>query len=129
MKRISFTVFGIPKTKGSTKSFRHPRTGKLITTSATKGLKAWEKAIYWEARRHWDYAPSTGPFEVVLRFFFAKPKKPNWSYPLLDLDKLCRSAVDSMTGALWTDDKHVCTIHAQKLWDTVNRVEIEVVAR
>lgn len=122
-----FEVPGEAKPKGSTKSF--VRRGRIITTSTTKDLKSWEQAIYLEAKQRWGCKPSCRQFSVGLDFYFARPKKPKWPYPPLDLDKLCRAAIDGMTGAIWEDDRHVVNIVANKCWDETSRLEIEVLER
>lgn len=131
---ITFTCYGNPRPKGSTKSFAFVRKGAQVTvkggsvkgvsvatTSMTVGLKDWERAVATEAkvalslalreeRRH-----STMLCEpVYLEMFFVMPRPqrlkglrnvPCDQAP--DGSKLWRAAEDALIGVLFDDDKRV----------------------
>lgn len=129
----SFHVSGKPMTKGSTKSFINPKTGRLVTQSTNKLLKDWEALIAREYRSKIGIM-HTGPVKVSLVFKFVRPlshikKGPNQSiklkywaplYPTSracgDIDKLIRAVLDALTGKAYADDSQVINISAFKTY-------------
>jgi len=57
------------------------------------------------------------PLEVRLLFGVAKPKSHR-KYPAVkpDLDNLIKSILDCANGILWSDDKLICRILAEKIY-------------
>jgi Holliday junction resolvase RusA-like endonuclease len=83
---------------------------------------AAQKAIGWG-----EPAGSNVAIRLTLEFYFRRPKtsKAMDKTTRPDLDKLCRSIGDSLTGVIFEDDSQVTEIHATKLFGEP-RVEIRV---
>lgn len=122
---ITFTVFGIPKPKGSLKPFTYQKEGKTkVAMSRDKKHVDWENLVRNEAQRHAQNGYSTNPLRIKLEFYLTKPKSRirkysnPYPYPSTrpDLDKLVRSILDSLTGVLFKDDSQVCEIEAFKMY-------------
>ena len=117
---LTFTVYGTPSPKGSTRAFVPKGWTRPIITSATKGLKAWESKIAAAAGAQANGTLLTGPVIVTIAFYLPRPlslkkgavmhtKRP-------DLDKLIRGATDALNGILWKDDAQVVNIAATKAY-------------
>jgi len=116
-----FSVEGLsPAPQGSK---RHVGGGRMIESSAK--VKPWREAVRQEALA--TGAPMVaGPVFVQLTFRFIRPKghhnakgmiKPSAPIDHVkrpDLDKLVRSTLDGLTGALFTDDSQVAFMVASK---------------
>jgi crossover junction endodeoxyribonuclease RusA len=117
---IRFTVYGKPEPKGSTRSFQHAATGRVVTTADAKGLKLWAYTVRSAAQERAGVLLE-GPVRLELGFFLTRPrsvsvrKRP---YPTAkpDLDKLTRAVKDALTGVLWQDDAQVVLLIAQKVY-------------
>lgn len=124
-----FFVAGTPQQKGSTKSFTHPRTRKIITLSANDKLKFWESNVRAVAHGVWEGAPSDRPVHVNVVFFFDRPCShcgtgrnagilktgaPKEHVKNPDLDKLVRGLLDGLTEVVFKDDRQVISITARK---------------
>jgi Holliday junction resolvase RusA-like endonuclease len=128
---ITFRIYGIPQTKGSTKSFMRPGMRFPIVTNDNPKNKGWAQTVSGEAQRNRPPAPLTGPVCLELRFFMPKPK----SYPKTktlfatkrpDLDKMVRSIKDALKGVMYLDDAQVVWMKACKYYDDAPGVEIRV---
>ncbi len=125
---INFTVYGNPVPKGSTKAF--VVNGRACTTNANPKTKAWQGLISSEAQRHRPDELYDGAVGISLLFYFQRPasvsekKRPHMTVKP-DSDKLIRSALDGLTGIIFTDDARVTHIIASKHYGTP-RVEITV---
>jgi Holliday junction resolvase RusA-like endonuclease len=68
------------------------------------------------------------PVSLCLTFYFEKPpsvaKKRTECVVKPDIDKICRSTFDALTGVLFKDDAQVVEIVARKQYGTPERVEI-----
>jgi hypothetical protein len=150
--RASFFVEGVPISQGS-KSARVVK-GKAILTDgfgkAPARLKAWRKNV-WATASEWriDNADVPGVcadqpysreelrtlvYDVHLQFFLPKPKSVKRLLPTVkpDIDKLCRSVLDALTGTLYHDDSQVCRLTASKDYATGSQkpgVQIDIIAR
>lgn len=118
---ISFTVYGDPLPKGSTRAFMPKGARFPIITSATKGLKAWEQKIAGAAQIKASGILMVGALNLTVTFFLARPKYlgkkigvPHIKRP--DLDKLIRGATDALTGTVWKDDAQLVEIAATKCY-------------
>jgi Holliday junction resolvase RusA-like endonuclease len=104
-----------------------------VLTSTNKQLKSFRQEV---ASAALNAVGNVMPFgkhvPVVMRvwFYLAKPDScPRKRYlPIVkpDLDKLCRSVSDSLTGIVFFDDAQIVQIEAYKFYDLPERVEIEV---
>lgn len=112
---LSFSVFGVPESQGSMKAY--VRGGKAVITSSNEKLRPWRESVTWAARdalgRIPGWTPIEGPVMVGITFYMPRPKsapKTRDIYPITgkDLDKMCRSTLDSMTNAgVYIDDSQV----------------------
>jgi crossover junction endodeoxyribonuclease RusA len=115
---VEFTCYGKPATKGSTRSFVHRRTGRVVTMADAKGLGAWSAVVRTEAQAHAGELVE-GPVGINLTFGLTRPKSVSvrqrpWPTAKPDLDKLVRAVKDSLTGVLWRDDAQVVRVFAEK---------------
>ena len=121
----SFWVVGTPQTQGSMRAFVIGK--RAVVTSTNKQLKPWRERVAEAAREAgWGDELIDGPVHVGMQFHVARPRshfnakglKPN--APMLpashvgDLDKLVRAIGDALTGVIWTDDRRIVSIVAQK---------------
>ena len=120
---ISFFVPGIAKTAGSKKSFRHAKTGKIITLDDCDKSEDWKVAVRAEAYRAMSGdIPFACPVSLVVEFRMQrpryhygtgrnasklKPSAPEWHATKPDATKLLRCIEDAMTGIVWADDAQV----------------------
>lgn len=129
-----FRVLGTPVTKGSTRSFIHKATGKVITMRSNAAKQdRWDARIEAAARAAGCTVRATGPCFVGLLFEFDRPKnhyRTGKNAHLLradaphrpiaggrnDLDKLVRAVLDALTGVAWVDDSQVVHVSADKLF-------------
>lgn len=133
MRTVEFTVFGMPKPKGSTRSFamrvkgRFRRNGeplyRAVTTTDNPGLKSWESVVRFEAQRVMRADPRVFDGAVKFAAVFHLPRPGSVSlkkrpFPIVkpDCDKLTRAAIDPLTGVLFKDDAQVCRIETTKLY-------------
>ena len=116
-----FHVVGItPAPQGSK---RHVGGGRMVESSAK--VKPWREAIRQEALKT-GLAISDQPIYLHLLFRFrrpqghhnsrgeVKPSAPKTHITRPDLDKLCRSTLDGLTGVLFRDDSQVAFLVASK---------------
>jgi Holliday junction resolvase RusA-like endonuclease len=121
-RTVSFTVTGVARPKGSTRSWRHPATGAIITGPASGGLKGWESAVRAQAQRLAEQRVFFGgPVRLLVTFTFARPKsvsvkKRAYMVVAPDLSKLVRGIEDAMTGVLYRDDSQITEIVARKVY-------------
>ncbi len=143
--RLAFDVEGIPKTKGSMRSWLNKRTGRIVTHNDDPRTAAWERRVHLEAvaaARRAALRPFSGA--VVVSLTFRLPRPPSSvrrdgtpraraePWPLKkrsgDLDKLQRPVLDALTGIAWSDDAQVVGVAATKEWATrERRAGVEVV--
>lgn len=119
----SFFVVGVPRPKGNAKIFG----GRLVLGDAK--AKRWEREVAKVAASHAPDDLLDGPCNVSLRFCMERPKKTK--YPLApcgtpDLDKLCRCALDALTGVILRDDARVVRLSAWKEWASYSGVDVLV---
>jgi Holliday junction resolvase RusA-like endonuclease len=133
--KIEFTVLGHPTPQGSTKGFLVK--GKVHITSANAQMKPWRQQIGWtalNARAKAGYSDIFAGKHVPVRarflFYLAPPQTmpKGRTQPAVkpDLDKLCRSTFDALSGILWLDDAQVVDLSARKDYDLPERAEISV---
>jgi Holliday junction resolvase RusA-like endonuclease len=132
---ISFTVFGTPIPQGSTKAFIPKGWTRAVITTDNKKLKPWRQQVSQAAMAaladaQGEMIPRGSPVQVVVHFFFAKPKSAKKATmektTKPDLDKLERALYDSLTGILFEDDSQIVLSCAQKAFGLPERTEIRV---
>ena len=139
-----FTVLGRPQQKGSKRSVWRPRKGggiNIYQVDANEKAKPWQRAVQLAAYEASGGAVLYGPVMVTLRFYFPRPRghygtgsnaqRLRASAPLEmttmpDIDKLVRTALDGLTGALIGDDRQVVQVLARKSYDEPERLEVAV---
>jgi Holliday junction resolvase RusA-like endonuclease len=126
---LTFALHGLPISQGS-KSFKGiSRSGRAIMVESSKALKPWRGMVQTAIRAAIAQAPAPpagwpllGPIAVELCFTMRKPasapkRRRTWPVVYPDIDKICRSALDSATLAgLWGDDSQVVDLHAWKVY-------------
>lgn len=125
------TVYGIPQSKGSTRSFVNG--GRVVTTSTNKNLAAWSALVADAAQRAALGEPLlAGPVVAWVTFYLPKPKSARRSdiYPAKkpDVDKLLRAALDPLIGRWFKDDAQVVSVRMSKVYGDPPRIEITVAA-
>jgi Holliday junction resolvase RusA-like endonuclease len=134
-KTIAFTVYGKSEPQGSSKAFIIG--GKARITSDNSKLKPFRSEVTRVAIEAVKLnAPScVGPLFVhheavkaTFIFHFRRPasipKKRTEYVVKPDIDKLCRSICDGLTGVVWHDDAQVVGLYAIKVYGDVERVDI-----
>jgi len=127
---ISFTAYGIPQPKGSTKAF--VVKGRAITTSDNTKLKPWHEVVAYAAQAHRPKGGIIrGAVAVELSFYLLRPKsvsekkRPHHTVKP-DIDKLARGVLDALKGVIYSDDSVVVDLHPRKAYGNPPRVEITV---
>lgn len=130
LRRVSFTVAGMPAPQGSKRAFANHKTGKIVVTEmAGEKLVEWRsrltseawRAMYDGGRLDLRQPPLTGPLGVSLAFTLPKPKsapknRRTWPDKRPDLDKLVRSTLDGLTGPVFADDAQVIMLESFKYY-------------
>lgn len=131
---IHFQVRGLPVAQGSPRGFVAGGRAVVVSGATGKGshgraLADWRHSIASEARSAMDGLPTFGgPVRVIARFVLSRPRSHFRSdqvslakgaprYPRLDIDKLARALLDSLTGVAIDDDSQVTWLSAEKAWD------------
>lgn len=135
---IQFRVYGIPKTKGSTKGFPiRKKNGniRVIITNMCKDEKPWALEVGRIARENKRSSLWEGPVRLSLVFYLPKPayvKKAEargeicYADKRPDLDKLTRSVKDAIKGIIYIDDSQVIQSICQKQYDNLPGVLVEL---
>jgi crossover junction endodeoxyribonuclease RusA len=103
--RLAFRVDGFPQTKGSWKVAGRKRNGAPRMLPDNPEETAWADTVAWAARAELrGHQADARRYAVALDFTLVPPKGRAHRR---DLDKLCRSCLDALTGIIWTDDEQV----------------------
>jgi Holliday junction resolvase RusA-like endonuclease len=129
---VKFTVLGVPQPQGSSRAFIPKGWSRAIITSANPKNKSWRQEVAGAALCEMKEHKPSGrgmPMRVMLAFYFQRPKSvkvlaEKTTKP--DIDKLCRSAIDALTGIAFEDDSQVTELFATKAFGNPPRVEITV---
>jgi Holliday junction resolvase RusA-like endonuclease len=134
---VQFDVPGMPAQQGSKTGFVVGKRAILVDANEKK-LKPYRGAIQDEARKAMNgELPFMLPCEVSLVFTYpwlkmhlradgtVKAKTP-WKSTQPDLDKLCRAAIDSLTGIVYKDDGQVYQLRATKMFGATASTSIRV---
>lgn len=117
---ITFTVYGIPQSQGSTRAFIPKGWKRAIITSDNPKNKGWRQLVAEGASRALDgyRSQSQGAVRLQVDFYLPRPKglpkKVRRHLKKPDIDKLVRSVSDALTGVVWRDDSQVVEVHARK---------------
>ena len=102
---------------------------RAIVTSDNSKLKPWRQEITATAiGLGLKQIGRETAVEISLNFYFAKPKSVKRIACTVkpDIDKICRSFLDGITGVLIEDDCQVIELHAQKHYGGPERVEVQI---
>jgi Holliday junction resolvase RusA-like endonuclease len=135
MSILRFTAFVHPEPQGSSKAFII--AGRAHITSANTKLKPFRSEVTRcaivaakEANIAIPMAEKHVPVRVSFDCFFNRsesiPKKRLYPSVKPDIDKICRSVLDSLTGVAFYDDGQVVEIEANKHYGSPERVEVTV---
>lgn len=135
MSKLAIKVAGEAKPQGSKTGFINPRTGKVILTEASKGLKPWRQIVSDQVRlqaaaQNWQIAVKDQALKVRISFGLKQPIKLLRAHHTTkpDLDKLIRAILDGITqaGNVWADDSQVIELISSKHYSLQPAVEIEI---
>lgn len=113
--RLSFTVVGVPQTKGSWRPGRNRRTGRVVLRPDNEAEPAWAQAVAWAARAQMRGRQANAwLYRVTMVFRLVRPTSRRRTHRR-DIDKLVRSCLDALTKIVWHDDEQVVEITASKL--------------
>jgi Holliday junction resolvase RusA-like endonuclease len=133
---IRFVVFGRPQQKGSKRAF--VVKGRAVMADANVKAKPWASQVTAAAREAYQGDLLRDAVEVDLGFFFARPKShfgvrqtvlpsaPRHMITAPDCDKLCRCALDALTGVVFKDDSQITLLTARKGYGEPERLEVTV---
>jgi len=153
-KRIKFTVYGKPQSRGSKQaSVRYGRDGKpiskdgrVLTFAKDSNPKstAWMEMVTSAAAKAYSGNLLTGAVRLSVQFFFARPKAhygsgrnaslmkesaPAMHIQTPDFSKCMRAVEDALTGVVWRDDCQIVGygVANGKYWTNGQaRAEIEI---
>lgn len=125
----TFTISGRCPTKGSTRSFVNPKTGRVVTLADNKTLKQWTIDARVQARLA-KVPMIYKPFGVAMdvRVEFLKPKTAKQTAPTVrpDVDKLLRAVLDALTNVAYQDDSQVVAVTTTKAYGPSERVIVTI---
>lgn len=140
---LAFTIYRdkVP-TQGSKTSFKHARTGKVITKESSKGLRSWRNdvanaaiAAYGEGRslmtgpilmRTVIYRAPTQGLTLKDGSLSAKGKREPVPITRPDLLKQMRGIEDALTGVIYKDDSQISDHSVMGRWGEPARVDIKI---
>lgn len=129
---LTFTVPGVPVPQGSKMPWG---------AEANPHVKSWRESVAAAAAEVMANGPVDGPVNVIVDFFFPRPKghfgsgrnaerlkdsAPIWHSAKPDLDKLQRALGDAMTGVVVRDDSQVASWHVRKLYGSQPHASVRV---
>ena len=133
--KVSFVCYGHPQAQGSSRAFVPKGWTRPVITSANPKLKSWRQelcgaakdAVFQSTQTGWPI-PAGVPVKIVLKLYYAPPKKAKGTYKPTrpDADKALRGISDSLTGIVIHDDSQIAVVHMEKLFGMPERAEIEV---
>lgn len=115
---VCFTVNGQPRAKGSWSAYAR-KDGRGVVFTQAQTITQWQRRVATVARQHrpasWDMA---APMQLEVVFSMPRPKRSKHELHVVkpDLDKLCRTICDALTGSLYDDDSQVFSISARKCY-------------
>jgi Holliday junction resolvase RusA-like endonuclease len=126
---FTFVIEGRCPTKGSTKSFIDPKSGRVITKADNAKLSRWTrdaKSLIRACRPAMIHKPDG--VNLSVRFEFLKPKSVDRALPTVrpDIDKTLRAVLDVLTGLCYADDSQVVYVATAKVYGASERVIVEV---
>jgi Holliday junction resolvase RusA-like endonuclease len=132
MNEITFTVDGEPI------ALKRHRTSRGRTYDPSSSDK---DDFLLLSKIHKPKTPLQIPLRVVLLFGFSRPKShfgtgrnadkikdksPFWKTSVPDNDNLAKFVCDALNGVFWKDDSYIVSLHVQKFYTRVPRVEVTI---
>ncbi len=119
---IEFTIPIEPVAKA------RPRLGRGGHVFTPPKTKKFESQFVQLAKKFQPTLPRSGPIEVRLGFFVAKPKSTKRHYPTIkpDVDNLAKAVLDAMNGRFYEDDSQVVTLTLTKRYSIDPRIEVYI---
>lgn len=133
---VRFTVWGVPVAEGSMRAFVVGRHA-MVTHDNKPKLGPYRQAVAAEARKAMgDIDPTGAAVHVACTFTLPRPtshflpvnsrrpyREVKVAAPISpitkpDIDKLARSVLDALTGAVFHDDSQVVSLTLVKLYGT-----------
>ena len=135
---IEFRVPGVAAPQGSKKAFR-TRGGRIALVESCARVKPYRATVALAAREVWAEGATHGTVGVSIAFTFVRPKSHYNAKGVLragvathpgkgigDLDKLCRAAIDGLTGIIYVDDSQVVSLVATKAYGNTAESRISI---
>lgn len=129
MRRVEFTVIGLPAPQGSKRAITHRSTGRAVVIESSKRVKPWRDDVARAAEAAMNGAALiTGAVRLDVTFLFLRPRShfrtngelsaraPQFKSGVPDLSKLVRSTEDALTARVWADDAQVIDCRSRKLY-------------
>lgn len=145
MSSISFSVPGMPGTKGSAKAFVIPGTNRATVVNDNPKTKPWAALVSLLAKQEMaGAAPWDGPVSVQVIFHLPRPKShylpatkkrpggmlrldaPHRHTSKPDGDKMERAAWDALTGIAFKDDSQIAAWSGGKVYADAPGTSIRV---
>lgn len=126
---LTFTVVGLPQTKGSGRAIVSKTTGRAFYKPDNPKTKSWQQTIAATAsvallrQEHRGCRFTEGGLYLEVGFYLPRPKalmtktKAVMTFPHTkkpDLDKLIRATKDALSSVVWSDDAQVVHVVARK---------------
>lgn len=119
-RALHFHVQGLPKSKGSLKSY-----GRGAMVEAVEGSADWRELVAWraaQARRREEFDRIDRPEAAVVTATFVFTRRPRSTFfpttrSTYDVDKLARNLLDALQDAnVIEDDSQVVRLVTEKAW-------------
>lgn len=131
---ITFTAYGVPVPKGSTRAFMPKGARFPVVTEDNERTRPWAAIVKDAAHELIGSDRVLYPVEpICVRAMFYLPRPISLPRRVLfhlkkpDLDKLQRAVLDALKGVVWRDDAQVMRISAGKDYTGgMPRAEIEI---
>ena len=135
---IEFRVPGVAAPQGSKNAFK-TRGGRIALVESCARVKPYRATVALAARDVWAEGATHGTVGVSIAFTFVRPKSHYNAKGVLragvathpgkgvgDLDKLCRAAIDGLTGIIYVDDSQVVSLVATKAYGNTAESRISI---
>lgn len=110
----TFTWPGRPRGQGRPRFVR--ATGMAYKAPDDKAFE--QELLQAYQARHGAKPPLAGPFAIDIVAIYPPPKRLARALPTVkpDLDNICKSVLDALSGTAYTDDKNNVTLEARKVY-------------
>ena len=142
---LRFVVFGRPQGKGSKRVLPIRNSRKVVLVDSNRNARPWANRVADSAAEAMLRDKRSGlmrnAVSVELVFCFARPKRhfgtgrnaakllasaPSHMAMMPDVDKLCRCALDALSGVVIVDDAQIVELSASKVYGEPERCEVGV---